>query len=283
MTVPGFDDNYSFVGFITSILYNLIPMAFLYQLKHKVIKLERVSIISLLSLYCNGQLYFFVSLFHGQADNKVKPMDYCNLVGFLLGLIYVSIYLYIIYYEENAKKFYLFMLLIIGCSGAFIILVWQVIKAENNFWIYFLKYLGVLFNILENLPLGFNIIFLIKNKISEKFTLFGASSGLLNTSAWFSWGLYSCFINEDNEDKPYQTFIANLICILLHITQFFLFFLFRTKEQSDNQEEVEDDNKKDEENKITQSEKKENEEEEENVVKNDNEKSDEEKIIEEFV
>jgi hypothetical protein len=231
----GFRDIYSFCGFFTSLFYNLTPLAFVYQLKHGVLKNERISIIALLSLYCNAFLYFFVSAFHYTAENQsIEPMDFCNLIGAYLGFVYLVIYIYYVYFKTNKLKAVLSIVSLIIGSGAFLFLVSQVIDEENNFWTYLLKYLGIIFNILENLPLGFSIIYLIKNKISEKYTLFGALFGILNTIVWFSWAFYSCFINQNNTDKPYQSLIANTIAVCLHIFQFFLFCKFKKDEEDFN-------------------------------------------------
>ena len=230
----GFDDVYSFIGFITSILYNLIPLAFIYQLKSGVLKKERISIIALLSLYCNCFLYFFVSVFqYVRKDQSVNPMDFCNLIGAYLGFVYLILYIYYVYCKENRKKARISIITLIVSSIAFFFLVSFTIGEENNFWSYLFKYLGVIFNILQNLPLGFNIIYLLKNKISEKYTLFGAFFGLLNTVTWFIWAFQAVFFDKNNHDKPYQTLVANLIAICLNITKFFLFFKYRKEEDED--------------------------------------------------
>ena len=238
----GFTDVYSFVGFVTSVLYNLIPIAFIFQLKSGVLKKERISIITLLSLYCNCFLYFFVSAFqYSRKNQSVNPMDFCNLIGAYLGFVYLILYIYYVYCKVDKQKAIISIVSLIVSSIAFFFLLMVTIDEEKNFWTYLYKYLGVIFNILENLPLGFNIVYLFKNKISEKYTLFGAFFGLLNTVTWFVWAFQAVFIDENNNDKPYQSLIANLIAICMNIAQFFLFFKYRKKEDDDTGTNVEND------------------------------------------
>ena len=242
----GFSDAFCFIGFITNILYSLTPSIFIYQLKSGVLIKERISIIAILCLYCNGYLYFLTSIFKAELKD-IDPLDFCNLIGAYLGFVYLCLFIYHVYFKEEKKKAIIYYVSLIIGSIAYLILVMLVIKKENNFWSYLIKYLGIIFNILENLPLGFNIIYIIKNKISEKYTLFGAFFGLLNTSAWFAWAFYSCFLNKDNkeEDKPYQTLLANTICVFMPLTQFFLFFKFRkyNKDENNNEDDEIGENK----------------------------------------
>ena len=223
----GFSDLYSFAGFSTSILYNLVPCAFLFQLKHKALKKERISIIPLLCLYCNATLYFVVSAFQYGDVESINPMDFCNLVGAYLGFVYLIIYIIMVYFKEEKTKAIIYIILLVIMTILFLILAWNVIEKETNFWTYLFKYLGIVVNILQNLPMGFSIIYLIKNKVSEKYTLFGAFFGLLNISSWFVWGFQACFIDQNNENKPYQTVIANLIALFLPILQFYLYCKYK--------------------------------------------------------
>ena len=104
------------------------------------------------------------------------------------------------------------------------------INENDNHWKKAFDWIGVFFNIFENLPLGFDIIYLIKNKISEKFTLFSAFFGLLNEIVWLSWALYGAIKNKDD---LYHSIIANIFGIFIQITVFFLFFKFRVNEEND--------------------------------------------------
>ena len=242
----GFSDAFCLIGFITNILYSLTPSIFIYQLKNGVLKKERISIIGLLCLYCNGYLYFLTSIFKAELKD-IDPLDFCNLIGAYLGFVYLCLFIYYVYFKEEKKKAIIYYISLIIGSIIYLILVILFIEKENNFWSYLFKYLGIIFNILENLPLGFNIIYIIKNKISEKFSLFGAFFGLLNTSAWFAWAFYSCFLNSKtkDEDRPYQAFISNTISVFLPLTQFFLFFKFRKYNQDEDNEDNEIEEKKD--------------------------------------
>jgi hypothetical protein len=186
-----FSDPYCFVGFFSQIFYILTPIVFIIQLKSGVLHQERVSIFSLLSLYCNGVIYFATSVYKRESGKNIDPLDFCNLGTFYLGLIYLLLYIYFIYF---------------------------------NIWDKIFSWIGVFFNVTEYFPLGFNIIYFIKNKISEKYTLLGAFFGLFNCVAWLCWAINGIVVNNDN---LYHSIVANSLGICLQITQFTLFFLFR--------------------------------------------------------
>ena len=238
----GFDDVYSFIGFTTSILYNLVPCAFLFQLKHKALKKERISIIPLLCLYSNATIYFVVSAFQYGDVKSVNPMDFCNLVGAYLGFVYLIIYIIMVYLKEEKRKAIFYITLLVIIWFLFLVLAWNVIGKEIKFWTYLFKYIGIIFNILQNLPMGFSIIYLIKNKVSKKYTLFGAFVGLLNILSWLVWGFRAVFIDTNNKNKPYQTVIANLIALFLPIIQFYLYYKYKKDDDFSNSSEIESNN-----------------------------------------
>lgn len=239
----GFEDILHFFCFITQVLYNLIPITFIYQLFYGVIKRERASVIGLTFLYLNGFIYFWTSIFHYNYNDdfsKTNPLDFCNLIGFFLGLIYFIVYHYFFYFHKNWIKFTMPIISLIIVSITMLILIFiHIDENENTYYKIFNWYLGTICNILENLPLGFDLIYLIKNKISEKFTLFGASSGILNTTIWLIWAIRKVMAGEN---KIY-IIAANSVAISLHILQFFLFFKFRKEEEDiseDNYNETND-------------------------------------------
>ena len=93
----------------------------------------------------------------------------------------------------------------------------------NETLIYVINYVGTFFNIFEYLPMGFNLKFLIKNKISEKYTLFGAFFGLINTIIWLLWAI--------NTGDKLHSLIANIFGVILCLIQFLIFFIFRKDEK----------------------------------------------------
>lgn len=217
-----FYDEYCFVGFIAQILYVLTPIIFIIQLKNRVLHEERVSIFCLLSMYSNAFVYFWTSAYKVQVGADINPMDFCNLAGFYLGLIYLILYLYFVYFKSNKKKFIIFLVVIVVVSVA----VWLIIKftvKKDNIADKIFNWIGVVFNVLEYFPIGFSIIYLIKNKISEKFTLFGAFFGLLNATTWLAWAIKS---QRDGADLIHSI-VANSLGICLTISQFVLFLVFR--------------------------------------------------------
>ena len=224
-----FTDAYCFVGFITQLLYILTPIAFVIQLKNGVLRYERVSIFGLLSLYCTAFIYFWTSIYKIKEGADIDPLDFCNLVGFYLGLVYLLIYIYFIYLKDNKKKGILYMSILIVAS----LIVWIIIKftvKKDNVGDRIFSWLGVIFNVAEYFPLGFSIIYLIKKKISEKYTLFGAFFGFLNCLAWLLWSSYSVVEHHANVE---HSIVANCLGICLQICQVVLFLVFRKDDLED--------------------------------------------------
>ena len=221
-----FSDIYCFLGFITQILYNLIPIAFIYQLKHNVLNRERISCVGISCLYGNAFIYFFISFFKRKPDDEIDPLDFCNLAGAYLGFVYIILYIYYAYCKINQKlSIILISILVFVSSSIFLIIMFTVDSNEDNISAKLFNWIGVIFNVLENLPIGFNIVYLIKNKISEKFTLLGASVGFINNIIWLIWAIKK--VNR-GENRHYSI-IANIFAICLHIFIFFLFFIFMKK------------------------------------------------------
>jgi flagellar basal body-associated protein FliL len=239
MSFLGFEDVLHFFAFLTKVIYNLIPIFFVYQLFHGVIKKERVSIIAILSLYSSGLIYFLTSVcsHSNKAIDEINPLDFCNLIGLYFGFIYIVIILYFLYFERNKKIFIISIISILIISLVVFLVIIIYVENENSVYKLFNWYFGTIFNILENLPLGFDIIYLIKNKISEKFTLFGASGGILNAVIWLIWAIKKV---SEGEKRGYSI-VANAVAICLHIMQFTLFFMFRNNEERKTEEKSEED------------------------------------------
>lgn len=229
----GFDDPLHFFCFLTQVIYNIIPCFFLYQLHEKAIRIERISIIGIVCLYFNAFIYFWTSVYHYDSDSikDINPLDFCNLIGFYLGFIDCTVYFYLLYFSKDKKKFFIPVISLIIISLIFFIIIYKYInEEENTCYKIFNWYIGTIFNILENLPLGFNIIYLIKNKISERFTLFAAFPGIVNTIIWLIWAIKKV-VKEDEE--KYYSIVANSIGICLHILQFSLYLIFKKDEDSE--------------------------------------------------
>ena len=219
-----FSDAYCFVGFLTQILYILTPITFIIQLKSGVVKEERVSIFGLLSLYCNAYIYFFTSLYKIKEGADINPLDFCNLAGAYLGFVYLIIYLFFVYIKGKDKKIKGINYIAILIVGS--IAVWLIIKftvEDGNVADKIFNWLGVVFNVTEYFPIGFNIIYLLKNKISEKYTIFGAFFGFLNCVAWLTWAIQAVCNGTDLA----HSIAANSLGICLEIAQFALFFVFK--------------------------------------------------------
>ena len=226
-----FPDAYSCFGFFTQILYNLTPILFVIQLKSGVIKHERTSIFGLLSLYCNAAVYFFTSM-----ENKVKediqPIDYANLTGTYLGLVYLIIYIYYIHFKKDKMKGIIYIAIIVLSSVVVFIIIHFTVE-EGNISDKIFKWIGVVFNVTEYFPLGFSIIYIFKHKISEKYTIFGGFFGFINCVVWLAWASYNVHVNHKELE---HSIVANCLGICLEIAQIIFIFIFKNKD-SDNENE----------------------------------------------
>lgn len=227
-----FSDAFCFFGFFTQNLYNLVPIVFLIQLKIGLLKPERLACFGILCLYGNAFIYFFLSMFRRKEDEELDPLNFCNLAGAYLGFVYLILYFYHMYFKTKKLYFIVFTISLALVSGiGFIIISKTIDSSDDKTSVHIFNWIGAIFNVLENLPLGFNIIYLIKNHISEKFTLIGASIGIINEIIWLCWAIYSVKVNNNN---LYHSVIANALGICLQITQFFLYFYNPKDEDEDN-------------------------------------------------
>lgn len=224
-----FSDPFSFVGFITQILYILTPIAFVIQLKNNVLNHERVSIFGLLCMYCNAYIYFITSAYKVEEGAEINPLDFCNLAGFYMGFVYLIIYLYFVHFKKNKKLGIIYMAILVVVSIAVWILIKYTVESGNT-WDKIYNWMGVVFNVLEYFPIGFSMLYIIRHKVSEKYSLFGAFFGFLNCAAWFSWATYSVVVNDAD---LLHSIVANSLGICLVITQFVLFFVFRKESDED--------------------------------------------------
>ena len=68
---------------------------------------------------------------------------------------------------------------------------------------------------------------MIKNKISEKYTLFGSIFGSINSIFWFIWAI-------TNDNNKTHSIVANIFGILLCLSQFLIFYIFKKDEEEEN-------------------------------------------------
>lgn len=208
------------IAFAIAIIYTLVPFAFFYQYSHGVIRPNKVSILGILFLYLNGLTYFIATIKNGiKEEAKIILRDFSNLSGAILGFFYCLYYSYIMIFKDHRMKFYIYLCLIII---SLLILVLLALFVPVTY----IEYIGVVFNIFEYLPLGFDFLYLIKHKISEKYTLFSAIPGIINTIIWLVWAA----INVAKGIMKYHSLIANIIGFLLCLTQIIIFFLFKKED-----------------------------------------------------
>ena len=229
------------IAFVIAIIYTLVPFAFFYQFSSGVIKpINKVSILGILFLYLNGLTYFIATILSDKKGNeKIILRDFSNLSGAVLGFFYCLYYIYIMFFKDHRTKFFIYLCLII-ISLLVLILIALIKEVTAKYY----EYIGVVFNIFEYLPLGFDFFYLIKHKISEKYTLFSCIPGIINTIIWLIWAI----INVAKNKTKYHSLIANIIGFLLCLTQIIIFFVFKKK---DDISDAFLENEEDEENKLS--------------------------------
>jgi hypothetical protein len=165
-------------------------------------------------------------------------MDFCNLQGAFLGIVYIILYYKYLYYQDNKIKFYIIVFCLV-ISSAIIIVVEYFLTfykyyirnlVEIDHFIEIINWIGVIFNIGEYLPIGFDFFFLIKNKISEKYTLLGAYVGIINTILWLIWSIIKTFTttkDKQNNGKKYHSFVANIFGLFLCLSQLGLYYKYK--------------------------------------------------------
>ena len=212
------------LGFITAIIYSIIPAVFLYLLRLNVFKEENISILGILFLYINGFVYFFKTA----VDPKgIEVMDFCNLIGAYLGFVYLIVYIKYLFYKTEKNKFYFFICVIVFLSALIFAIEFLTRKIENIAKL--IEWIGVIFNILEYLPLGFNLKYLLNNKISQKFTLLGGFIGLINTIVWLTWAIVTSI--KEKERKKIHSVVANIFGLSLCIFQIIIYFKYRNEDE----------------------------------------------------
>ena len=201
-----------YICFFSAIIYTLVPAIFLYILQLKLFNEDSLSILGILFMYSNAFIYFVLSACNSK---EIQVMDFCNLAGAYLSLIYLFLYLKHLFYKTEKQKIFIFMSIII-LTSVLVFLVEYFTKKEKS--IKLIEWIGVIFNILEYLPIGFNLLYLIKNRVSNKFTLFSGFMGFINALIWLVWAITRLIKDNDK----IHSLIANIFGILLSLLQIFI-------------------------------------------------------------
>ena len=218
----GFDTFLDFLGFVTNIFYVLTPILFNMLIEYETFEIESISVLAVFSMYCNAFIYFFLNLFAENIGNSFVLRDYCNLIGAFLGLVYLAIYFYERYKDEDFKKIIINYILVVVLTGLIIIFEYFfIISTYNKTFKMMFKWIGVFPNVLEYFPIGLDIFYLIKKRKSKNFLMIGGIFGLLNAIVWFAWTLKTTLMNKD--EPQYHSILANTLSISLIMVQFFVF------------------------------------------------------------
>lgn len=226
-----FNDFFGIFGFCSQLIYDIIPLVFWCQLKSGVLKDKKFSVLSILCLYINAFIYFVFCCFNPK--NEIEVMDFCNLQGSYLGIIYIILYYKFFHYQENKLIFYIIVFSLI-ISSVIVIIIEYLLRNEETFLV-IINWIGVIFNIGEYFPIGFDYFYLVKNKVSEKYTILGAYVGIINTIIWLIWSINKTFIKNDNgNEKKLHSFIANIFGLLLCLSQLALYYIYRKDDEKNN-------------------------------------------------
>ena len=200
-------DIWSLIGFITSFLYYLSPFQFLYNLMIGNLNKKYIAIYGLLVLR--------------DSMNQIRSMEFCNLIGVCFCFIYMILYL-----KYNYSNFHKVISMIIFFIGTIVIIIVEyyllTICKKNNYIIlqYAILYFDSLVNVLMYLPIGFNLLQIIRNKIPESIIFNTSILGLLNCISWFLFGIMS-------ETLDWHILISNLLGGILCFFNIILYFHYQ--------------------------------------------------------
>ena len=234
-----FDMNiFGLFGFITSVIYYLSPIQFLYNLNQKLLDEYYVSYFSLGCLYFNGLFFFFYSVAMKE-EKKIVPMEFCNLIGALVCFIYTFYYIKAIY--EGIKRIIYFLLFILGSFIAIILELFIINLCINynytllkSIFFYFLS----IFNIMMYFPIGFNLYKIYKNQFPEKIVFNSSLFGFLNCFSWLIFGIVNTFFEKGDS---IHIIISNCLGLIICIYQMYLYSHFSKnlpEEETNDQKET---------------------------------------------
>ena len=215
---------FELIGFITSFLYYLTPMLLVFNPYRQLINKIYLSYFGLGALYLNGLLFFFYSLANIDSSQNYPTLEFCNLVGAILGFFFSLKYINLVYKDDT--KQILLLLLIFG-SLILILVEYLIIdfcvKNKYNVIKNIIFYSISCINVLMYFPIGFNIRKIISDKIPEKIILYSSTIGLLNCIIWIIFSIHNKYYEEGNS---VHIIISNSISAIICIVQIILFFSF---------------------------------------------------------
>lgn len=214
-------DFFGMIGFITSIIYFIVsPIQFLFNLNKKNLNVEYISIFGLGNLYLTGILFFFYSVATANRVEDYELMEFCNLIGAIFLFIYIILYFNFMY--SGCKQF-LYISIFVLFSFLLCFVEYQLIKTKIKIFKDVIFYIANVINVLMYLPIGFNILKIIKDKYPERLILNTSILGLINCISWLSFGIKSVFI-ENGESE--HIIIANIIGLSICIIQIILYYRY---------------------------------------------------------
>lgn len=99
-----------YFGFVTSVLFYICPIFLIYLLQTKQQKIENSSCLGIIASLINCTLWFTWGFapYVMQKKDYFEMLDFCNLIGGVLSLIFLSIYCY--HYTKGYNVYLLFYL-----------------------------------------------------------------------------------------------------------------------------------------------------------------------------
>ena len=167
----GFNNFFDFFGFMTNICYILMPLLFNMLIEYGSFEIESISITSVMAMYFNAFTYFFLGFFEQNNGKIILLRDYSNLIGTFLGLVYLTLYFYERYIIEVKILILYSVLVLLGTAIIALLEYFFIVEKSNDAYDKIFKWIGVIPNVMEYLPIGYNIFHLIRDRKSKKFLI----------------------------------------------------------------------------------------------------------------
>lgn len=152
-----------YFGFITSVLFYICPISLIYLLHNKMVTIQNSSCLGIIGSLINCTLWFTWGLASYVVGPKInfEPLDFCNLIGAILSLIYLTIYCY--HYTKGFNWYLLFYLFSLY-DITFEIVYFEIELLQGDSKLYDLKntiisWIASVFNIIMYITPGINMVF----------------------------------------------------------------------------------------------------------------------------
>ena len=238
-TFLGFSDVWCFLGFITSILFSIVPIFQILPLILRQKQIETISFLPSFSMLSNCGLWFFYSLskiLKNESGGSVNPLDYCNLIGFC----FCSIWCVIIMYYKNIQSkvnFIIFLFIFLGGTAIIIVVEYLMITKDNETTCEtIVRFFATAYNILMYIAPGLNSWTALKMRNFVMIPVEYAIMGFINALIWLIWAARS-----DNVGGLIDSIVCNSLAIILTIAQIVIFIKFKRDYEKSHAKDIDKD------------------------------------------